>query len=70
MAKTPEPKAVARQPKCTSDQPTIGTEMPPTASPSDSASARPPALEPVDERDVDREKAAHARAERDDDDAA
>src|ERR1044071_5552766 len=29
--------------------------------------ARPPALEPVDERDVDREEAAHARAERDDD---
>ena len=48
---------------------TSGTEMPPSARPidSDGKRARAPALEPVDERDVDREEAAQARAERDDD---
>ena len=36
MAITPEPNAVARQPKVCSDQATSGTEMPPSARPIDS----------------------------------
>ena len=53
MAITPEPKAVARQPKPCIDQATRNTKRPPIAPPNWSAdSARAPLLEPLNDRDA------------------